>query len=182
MDEKPDEVDYLKIYSLDDEQMLQLGQIIKTFKSKKIFETLQNRELRAKEIGQLLEDDDNPRLPNIHHHLDKMVDIGLIASVTRMRNGHNLRYYTATSKMILLVPEKYYDKAIKSKTLKNTIKTVFKFAMLGVVAGGNALLSSIFINSSTLDAAVSNSNDVVIPAFVFIGSLIIGFFLIRKKL
>lgn len=105
--------------------MLELGQVIKTFKSKKMFELLAEKELHAKEIGKILDNDDNPRLPNLHHHLNKMVEIGILSSVTRAKNGHQLQYYRATCEMILIVPQKYFDKAIKSKTLRNTFEIVF---------------------------------------------------------
>ncbi len=105
--------------------MLELGQVIKTFKSKKMFELLAEKELHAKEIGKILDEDDNPRLPNLHHHLNKMVEIGILSSTTREKNGHQLQYYRSTCEMILIVPQKYFDKAIKSKTLLNAFEIVF---------------------------------------------------------
>lgn len=121
----------LKIFSFDDKYMLELGQVIKTFKSKKMFELLAEKELHAKEIGKILDEDDNPRLPNLHHHLNKMVEIGILSSIVREKNGHNLQYYSSTCEMILIVPQKYFVKAIKSKTLMNAFDTVFKSKVNG---------------------------------------------------
>ena len=125
---------FVKIYSLNDKYMLELGQVIKTFSSKNIFQILATKELHSKEIGKILDPTtDNPRLPNLNHHLNKMVKIGLLSRITRDKNGHQLQYYKAKSEIILIVPQKYYDKAIKSKTLKNTFKSVFKLTMVLVV-------------------------------------------------
>lgn len=161
--------EFVKVYSLDDKSMKELGQVIKTFKSNNIFQLLATRELHAKEVGKILDPTDtNPRLPNLHHHLNKMVEIGLLSSVTREKNGHKLQYYKAKSEMILLVPEKYYDKAVKSKTLKNTFKNVFKFGGgIGLISFCGLLISYIFVNNTSLHTAAPITSNVDIPIVVF---------------
>ena len=152
-----DEKEYVKIYSLDDPHMLELGQVIKTMKSKNMFQILATKELHAKEIGKIIDNEDNPRLPNLHHHLNKMVEIGLLQSVTRDKNGHKLQYYSAKSEMILLVPEKYYDKAVKSKTLKNAFKTVFKFTVVGLFLVSSYFLSDELFNLEYVQLEIKSS-------------------------
>ena len=125
----------LKIFSNDDEKMQKVGQILSSPKSRKIYGFLIDRELNAKEVGKLVDNDDNPRLPNLIFHLDKMVDAGLLTMEKKMqrKRGHVLKYYKAVP-FILIVPPQHIEKAKSSKTLKNTFKTVFKFGMIGVAA------------------------------------------------
>jgi len=79
------DIDIVKIYSNDDEKMQKLGHILGTPKSRKIYGILIDKELNAKEIGKLIDNEDNPRLPNLIYHLDKMVDIGLLTVEQRIQ-------------------------------------------------------------------------------------------------
>ena len=121
----------LKIYSNDDEKMQQVGQILSSPKSRKIYGILITRQLNAKEIGKIIDNDENPRLPNLIFHLDKMVDAGLLTIKKKMqrKRGHVLKYYKATP-FILIVPPFHLEKATTSKILINTFKTVFKLGSL----------------------------------------------------
>jgi len=125
----------LKIFSNDDEKMQKVGQILSSPKSRKIYGVLIDNELNAKEVGKIIDNDENPRLPNLIFHLDKMVDAGLLNVEKKMqrKRGHVLKYYKAVP-FILIVPPEHIEKAQSSKTLKNTFKTVFKFGMIGVAA------------------------------------------------
>lgn len=125
----------LKIFSNDDEKMQKVGQILTSPKSRKIYGILIDCELNAKEVGKLVDNDENPRLPNLIFHLDKMVDAGLLIVEKKMqrKRGHVLKYYKAVP-FILIVPPQHIEKAQSSKTLKNTFKTVFKFGMIGFAA------------------------------------------------
>lgn len=125
----------VKIFGLTDERMQEIGQILRTPKSRQILQILSTQELNAKEIGKIIDNDDNPRLPNLHHHLNKMMSVGLITSRKKLqrKNGHILNYYKAAS-YIVIVPEEQYEKATKSKTLKNAFKSVFKIVCIGLFA------------------------------------------------
>jgi len=113
----------LKIYSNDDERIQLLGQILRTSTSRKIYQLLIENQLNAKEIGKVLYKIDNPRLPNIIHHLHKMVEIGLITSEKKLqrKKGHTLTYYKAIP-MILIVPKYHLDKVKSNNTLKSILK------------------------------------------------------------
>ncbi len=121
---------FINIFANTDSRMKELGQILKTPKSRKIYQILMDKELHTKEIGVILENSENPRLPNLTHHLKKMTKIGLLKSTTKMKNGHALTYYKAVN-YLLIVPAKDIDTAKKSKTLLSTLRKVFKISSIG---------------------------------------------------
>ena len=135
LDSSEDDVEIFKIYSNMDDRMSQIGQILSKPKSRKIYALLIECQLSAKEIGKIIDNQENPRLPNLIFHLNKMVDAGLLISFKKLqrKGGHELRYYKAVS-IILIVPENQLKKAKKSKTLKNVIKIVFKITDSSVIS------------------------------------------------
>lgn len=173
-DENNDDFDeHVKIFGLTDKKMQEIGQILRTPKSRQILQILSTQELNAKEIGKIIDNDDNPRLPNLHHHLNKMMNVGLITSRKKLqrKNGHVLNYYKAAS-YILIVPDEQYEKATKSKTLKNTFKSVFKIAAIGVPAlivynTQNIFWSSMDLKEDGIEASF------FLPSLVIISGLII---------
>jgi len=130
----------IKIYTNNDEWIRDLGNILATPKSRKIYQILIDNELNAKEIGKLLGNEENPRLPNLIYHLDKMAKIGLLTVKKRQqrKHGHVLRYYKAIS-VIIIVPPDGFEKIKNSKTLLNAFTKVFKFSIV---------IFGIFISSS----------------------------------
>lgn len=130
---------FINIFSNTDARMKELGQIFRTPKSRKIYQILMDKELHTKEIGIILENSENPRLPNLTHHLKKMTKIGLLRSTTKMKNGHALTYYKAV-KYVLIVPAEDIETAKKSKTLKSVFRKVFKITLIG-----SATVSSYFL-------------------------------------
>ena len=120
---------FIKIYANNDQRMKELGQILKTPKSLKIWQILQENELHTKEIGMILENEPNPRLPNLTHHLKKMIKVQLLTSTQKMKNGHALTYYKAI-KYVMIVPSDKAEIANKSKTLKSTLRKVFKITAI----------------------------------------------------
>ena len=118
----------LKIYSNTDEQLNKLGQILTTPYSRKIYSTLIMNELTATDLGKIVEETEEPKLPNLLFHLNKMIEIGLIKTLRKNTKpkGKQLLHYTAVP-LILIVPENFYEKAINSKTLKNLFVKIFKF-------------------------------------------------------
>jgi len=130
---------FINIYANTDTRMKELGQILKTPKSRKIYQILMDKELHTKEIGVILENSENSRLPNLTHHLKKMTKIGLLVSTTKMKNGHALTYYKAVN-YLLIVPAKDIETAQKSKTLKSALRKVFKISIIGT-----ATVSSYFL-------------------------------------
>jgi len=117
----------LKIYSNMDEQMTLLGQILTVPKSRKIYSLLIEQELTIKEIGKIIDNEENPRLPNLFYHLHKMVNIGLVRKTKKQRGGSrtNLIYYKAVP-IIIIAPESYYEHTIKNKSIAKTLEKFFE--------------------------------------------------------
>ena len=120
---------FVKIFAITDARMKELGQILKTPKSRRIYQILMEKQLHTKEIGIILDNDENPRLPNLTHHLKKMTKIGMLTSTIKMKNGHPLTYYKSVN-YVIIVPEKDIAVALKSKTLKTALRKVFKISAI----------------------------------------------------
>lgn len=149
---------FVNIYANTDRRMKELGQILKTPKSRRIYHILMDKELHTKEIGMILENEPNPRLPNLTHHLKKMTSIGLLHSTLKMKNGHALTYYTAV-KYLIIVPEDDIDVALKSKTLKSTLRRVFKISSIGAVG----VISFLFLHQNKSNGLPSSETFTQLP-------------------
>ena len=124
--EDSDTFENLKIYSNVDEHMNKLGLILSTPKSRKIYVLLITKELSLTQIDKIIGIRGNPKLPSIVYHLNKMVEVKLVKTrKAKIKSGGESTYYRAAP-LILIVPEHNYVKAIKSKTLKNILKKIFK--------------------------------------------------------
>lgn len=123
---------FVKIFSNTDESMKEIGQILKTPTSRKIYKILQKQSCHTKEIGKILEGIDNPRLPNLLHHLKKMTRVGLLQTDIRIKNGHALTYYSAI-KILIIVSENNLQTAKNSADLRNTIKNVFQLGAIALI-------------------------------------------------
>ena len=124
---------FIKIYSNDDEKMQKIGQILSAPKSRKIYGILIDKSLNAKEVAKIIDNTENPRLPNVIFHLEKMVDAGLLTVKIKLqrKHGHKLKYYRAVP-FLLIVPANQLEKVTKSKTLQNIFKNVFKISMIPI--------------------------------------------------
>lgn len=119
MGDKINDHGIVKIYSNTDKHMKELGQILATTKSCKIYTLLIEKEMSLKELGRKLDNADNPRLPSIVFHLNKMVNVGLVEKYTRKskKGGHESAYYRAIP-IIVIVPPEYLKKLSQNKVLK----------------------------------------------------------------
>lgn len=186
----PDSLDeVLKIYSNEDDRIQQLGQVLSTPTSRKIFQLLVENQLHAKEIGKLISGTENPRLPNLIHHLDKMTKIGLLKTEKKLqrKNGHVLKYYKAIP-MVLIVPEKNIEKVKSNSMLKHVLKSIFKdgltFCLVGV-AGLVSFLISNTVNENKWNNPYQTQSDptlisIIISLLVIISGLVI-YIVIKKK-
>lgn len=117
--------EYFQVYSTDDnDSMKTIGQIIKTPRSLKIFQLLVDEELTSSEIGKRIEKIDNPRLPILSHHLQKMVKVGLLTSSVKRstRRGREKTYYKAKAEVIIFAKEEVKEKISGSSKMKDLFK------------------------------------------------------------
>jgi len=155
---------FVKIFAITDARMKEIGQILKTPKSRKIYQILMDNELHTKEIGMILENHENPRLPNLTHHLKKMTKVGMLTSTIKMKNGHPLTYYKAVN-YVLIVPEKDIKAAQKSKTLKTAMRKVFKISAIAAPSIGSYFLIK-FLETMPLEKTEHVSSQVTYFEFI----------------
>lgn len=148
-----------------------------------------DKELHTKEIGVILTEEENPRLPNLTHHLKKMTKIGLLTSTTKMKNGHALTYYKAV-KYLIIVPEQDIAVALKSKRLKNTLRKVFKISAIMIPTIGSYFFIK-YLENMPLEKTTHVSSEVtylefLVPMAILIGGIgierILNFFNRRRSM
>ncbi len=123
-EELTDEEDFI-VFSLDDENINNLGKVIGTKYSREFLKITQNDELNLKEIAKRIENNDNPRLANATHHKNRLEKLGLIASTLKLqrKKGHTLNFYKG-KKIIIIVPNELVKKARNDPGLKSAIKNL----------------------------------------------------------
>ena len=123
-----DEEDFI-VFSLDDENINNLGKVIGTKYSREFLKITQNEELNLKEIAKRIENNDNPRLPNPTHHKNRLEKLGLITSTLKLqrKKGHTLNFYNG-KKIIIIVPEELVEHARNSSELKSALERIYKIS------------------------------------------------------
>jgi len=113
------------VFSLDDEEINNLGKVIGTKYSREFLKITQNDELNLKEIAKRIENNDNPRLPNPTHHKNRLEKLGLIASTLKLqrKKGHTLNFYNG-KKIIIIVPKELKELIQNNPELKKALKII----------------------------------------------------------
>jgi len=113
------------VFSLDDEEINNLGKVIGTKYSREFLKITQNDELNLKEIAKRIENNDNPRLPNPTHHKNRLEKLGLIVSTLKLqrKKGHTLNFYNG-KKIIIIVPKELKELIQNNPELKKALKTI----------------------------------------------------------
>ncbi len=146
-DEYNGEIEPVKIYSSLDDAMNSFGSVLHNVKSNAMFKLMNNnptKEYYLKEMAQIIQKEENPRLPIYEHHIGIMVKSGIVNVRIKMHNKHKTKYYRIAP-VVMITSESLYDKAVKSKTLRNTFKQVFKVGAIGV-AGIATWFTSVFVD------------------------------------
>lgn len=123
------------IYGTEDEKLRTLGEILITDVSRTILKLLFEDTLTANEIAIKTE----YSLQLVRYHLKKMQDVGLveIAKIGKNTKAHDMKYYSATKFAIVILPSRFSEKAKTSKSLLRSIKSLYRFGAIGVVAIGS---------------------------------------------
>lgn len=126
-DDSAHSIEQLKTYSNTDELLRQLGTILSTPKSRRIYSLLIGKQMHAREIAKIIENKQNPHLPGIKFHLIKMVEAGLVQVEVKLqrKNGKHLKYYRAIP-FILIAPSQFVDDIRKNKIIHNLLKNILK--------------------------------------------------------
>jgi hypothetical protein len=119
--------DDIVVFSLDDEEINNLGKVIGTKYSREFLKITQKKELNLKEIAKIIENNENPRLPNPTHHKNRLEKLGLIKVTIKLqrKKGHKLKFYEG-KKIIIIVPKELADLIQSKDDLKNMFKRIFK--------------------------------------------------------
>ncbi|MCZ6581602.1 MAG: hypothetical protein O6761_00300 [Thaumarchaeota archaeon] len=182
--------EYVKIYSNNSDLIKVLGSVFHNDKSREMWLLLSNnckKEYYLKEMAVIIEKDDNPRLPNYEYHIAIMVKAGIVLVRVKLHNKHKTKFYRAAPVVMLTTPD-IYEKASKSKTLKNTFKKVFKFAVIGVAALGIHAFSQFINRPETITETFNLSGDsnftipLAVIIFGLLGVRIYSHFKNKKKL
>ncbi|GAF69775.1 unnamed protein product, partial [marine sediment metagenome] len=136
-EEKPDDIDEdgLAIFSLEDENIDELGKILSIKYSRDFYSVTLDGQFNLKEIAKKVSKDENPRLPNATHHKDRLLKTGLIKKEKKLqrKKGHVLNYYKGKP-FILIIPKEYEDQVKKSKDLKKVFANMFNLTLSGIIA------------------------------------------------
>lgn len=137
----------IQIYSTDDEKLKFLGQMLNSDTSRKILQLLIQNEMTSNEIA----DSCGLSLSLVIHHVNKMMQSGIVTISNTTVNSKNqpMKYYTAKSGIVIL-PEKASAKSKESKSFSNSLKSIMKFASIGVAG-----LVSWFIVQFKQDSEIS---------------------------
>jgi len=161
--------EFVKIYSNASELIPLLGSVFHNEKSREMWLLMSShpeKEFYLKEMAVIIENNENPKLPNYEYHISNMVEAGIVLVRIKLHNKHMTKFYRAAPVIMLTNPQ-LYEKANKSKTLKNTFNKVFKF----VAIGGVALSSHYFVEFFSSSALSSGSPNYTIPLLVIIFGL-----------
>ena len=115
------------VFSLDDEEIDNLGKIIGTKYSREFLKITQKKELNLKEIAKIVENNDNPRLPNPTHHKNRLEKLGLIKGTSKLqrKKGHKLKFYKG-KKIIIIVPHELVEILQHNLELQKVMNNIFR--------------------------------------------------------
>lgn len=121
--------DKVRIFSTSDERIKSLGKMLNSDSSMDILQLLNNAEMTANELAKKT----NMSLPLVIHHLNKMLQAGIVNVSRTQLNSKNqaMKYYTAAKTGILILPEQAYKKAKESKSLSNSLRRIMRFSAIG---------------------------------------------------
>lgn len=127
-----DPTENIEIFSTDDEKIRSIGELLTNDSSRTILQLLFKEEMTATQLAQKT----GTSLQLVKYHLNKMQDVGVvrISKIEKNIKAQDMKYYKATKFAIVILPSKISDKAKESKMLLRSIKTIYRFAGIGVAA------------------------------------------------
>ena len=159
--------DKVKIFSSTDERIKFIGKMLNSDYSMDIWQLLSNGEMTANEIAEKT----GASLPLVIHHLNTMLDAGIVSVASMRVNSKNqsMKCYTAKTG-ILILPEKSSLKAKESKSLSNSLTRIMKFAGIGFAG----IISWMAVNTYSQTSSIQNpSGDIngVDPSVILDGKV-----------
>jgi len=191
-EEKSEDLEKVQIFSNTDEKLKFLGKILNNNSSREILLILIEKEMTANEIAIQMK----LSLPLVLYHINQMIQSGIVIVSKTFTNSKNqpMKYYSAKSGIVIL-PEIASIKAKESKSFSNSLKTIMKFAVIGIVS----FVSWVHVKSQQKELPPSDdsfdyvspqnydfldviiSEPIIIPLLVIIVGLSILFVLEKRK-
>jgi len=99
------------VFSLDSEDIIDLGKVIETKYSREFLKITQKESLNLQKIAEKIMNNKKVRLSNATHHKKRLKKIGLIKSTQKLqrKSGFTLEVYTG-KKIIIIVPDELIQK------------------------------------------------------------------------
>lgn len=179
----PDFDKFLKIVSLNDHSLKDLGESLSNQNSRHIIQVLLDSEMTAKEISDKI----GISLTHAIYHLEKLQKIGIVTMTKTQKNkkGHDMKYYTSKFSLVI-VPQTIYEKTYNSKSLRNIFNRFYKFAAIGIAALTSWLVTvpSKKIISSVTETGeeqtqIIETGDITTTISITLGIIIIGLIIER---
>lgn len=119
----------IQFFSNTDEKLKFLGKMLNNDSSREILLLLIEKEMTANEIALQTK----LSLPLALHHINQMIQAEIVTISKTENNSKNqpMKYYSAKSG-IMILPEKASQKAKESKSFTKSLKSIMKFASVGV--------------------------------------------------
>ncbi|MCA2003406.1 MAG: winged helix-turn-helix domain-containing protein [Candidatus Nitrosotenuis sp.] len=170
--------EFLKIVSLNDHNLKELGESLSNQNSREIIQLLLDSEMTAKQISEKT----GISLSHTIYHLDKLQKAGIVIVTKTDKNekGHDMKYYSSKFSLVI-VPHQIYEKTYKSKSLRNIFNRIYKFVAIGIAALTSWLVTipSKKIISSVTETGeeqtqVIETGDITTTVSVTLGIIILG--------
>lgn len=122
----------IEILSTDDEKIKLVANLLGNDSSRNILKLLFEQEMTANEIAQKT----GMLISLVIHYLQRMQEAGIIkiSKIGKNTKGHDMKYYSPTKLVLIILPSKFSDKAKKSKSFNDSIKRIISFSSIGVAA------------------------------------------------
>ncbi|HSB56373.1 MAG TPA: winged helix-turn-helix domain-containing protein [Nitrosopumilaceae archaeon] len=124
------ESENIEIISTDDEKIKSFGELLSSDSSRKILKLLYAEVMTANQIAQKT----GISLQLVRYHIKKLQDHGIVRIVKIEKNSkeHDMKYYSAARFAVVILPSHLSVKARESKSLFDSLKTIYRFAAIGI--------------------------------------------------
>src|SRR5574338_445583 len=124
------ESENIEIISTDDEKIKSFGELLSSDSSRKILKLLYAEVMTANQIAQKT----GISLQLVRYHVKKLQDHGIVRIVKIEKNSkeHDMKYYSAARFAVVILHSHLSVKARESKSLFDSLKTIYRFAAIGI--------------------------------------------------
>jgi len=173
----------IKIYTTEDEKINLLGKIMSSEPARKILQLLFENEFTATQIAQEM----NLSVQLVKYHINNMQDVGIVkvSKIEKNSKNQDMNYYNASKFAIVIVPSQVSERTRKSKSLKRSIKTIYR--LVGFTA--TSFVSWVVLGSQNevpmrggiVEPSGMELFQIIIPSIIIISGVLIEMIILRKN-